>query len=154
LIGQASPAAIAFLGLAFTACALTVAGLPPLSGFVGKVVMLTGLLGAARADAAQVDTAIWALMALLIVAGLLTTIALSRAGIRYFWAPRERAAPRLRVIEAAPIAGLLLLVGALAWQADPVLRYAQTTAGALHQPGGYITGVMAARPVANTGAKP
>ncbi|MDR2153636.1 MAG: monovalent cation/H+ antiporter subunit D [Burkholderiaceae bacterium] len=160
LIGQAIPAALAFLGLSFAACALTVAGLPPLSGFVGKVIMLTGLLGAAQAgaQAAPIAASIWTLMALLIVAGLLTTIALSRAGIRFFWVPRERAVPKLRVIEAAPIAVLLLLVGALVWQADPVLRYAQATARALHQPSDYIDRVMATRPTpppaARMGARP
>jgi multicomponent K+:H+ antiporter subunit D len=34
LIGRAIPAALAFLGVSFAVCALVVAGLPPLSGFV------------------------------------------------------------------------------------------------------------------------
>ncbi|MCL1961662.1 MAG: monovalent cation/H+ antiporter subunit D [Desulfovibrionaceae bacterium] len=147
LIGQAIPAAMAFLGLAFAACAITVAGLPPLSGFVGKVVMLTGLLGAAQTQgqASQVAAPVWTLMALLIVTGLLTVIALSRAGMRYFWAPSGRPAPRLRVIETTPIALLLLLIGLLVWQADPALRYAQATARALHEPRGYISQVVSTR---------
>ena len=154
LIGRAIPAAMAFLGLAFAACAITLAGLPPMSGFVGKIVMLTGLLGAAHADGqtGQVATPIWVLMGLLIVTGLLTTIALSRAGMRYFWAPGGRPAPRLRVIETAPIAALLLLIGALVWQADAALRYAQATARALYQPGGYISRVVSARPTPSPAA--
>ena len=46
LIGRAIPAALAFLGLAFVVCALLIAGLPPLSGFVAKVAMLSALLDA------------------------------------------------------------------------------------------------------------
>jgi multicomponent K+:H+ antiporter subunit D len=151
LIGRAIPAAMAFLGLAFAVCALTVAGLPPLPGFVGKVIMLTGLLAAQTQTgihpAGDVATPIWALMGLLIVAGLFTVIALSRAGVRYFWSPLNRPAPRLRVIDTAPVALLLALVAVLAWQADPVLRYTQATARALHQPDDYIHSVVEMQPV-------
>jgi multicomponent K+:H+ antiporter subunit D len=35
---------MAFLGVAFTVCALVTAGLPPLSGFVAKLAMLSALL--------------------------------------------------------------------------------------------------------------
>ena len=44
LIGQVIPAAVAFLGLAFIACTLVIAGMPPLSGFVGKLAMVHALL--------------------------------------------------------------------------------------------------------------
>jgi multicomponent K+:H+ antiporter subunit D len=145
LIGRAIPAAMAFLGLAFAVCAITLAGLPPLSGFVGKVIMLTGLLGASQASG-QVATPIWAMMALLIGGGLLAAIALSRAGVRYFWAPQNRPSPALRVAEVLPVATLLMLIGAMVWQADAVLRYTQITARQLHQPSGYIGHVVSTTP--------
>ncbi|QTD47310.1 monovalent cation/H+ antiporter subunit D [Ottowia testudinis] len=148
LFGRAIPAAMAFLGLAFIACALTIAGLPPMAGFVGKVVMLSALLNPAGfGEQAPVSAAAWVLLALLVVGGLLTTIAMSRAGARYFWATHDRPTPRLRFIETLPIALLLGLVAALVWQADAVLRYANATARGLHDPKEYIGTVVSVRPV-------
>ncbi len=147
LIGLPIPAAMAFLGLAFMVCGLTLAGLPPMAGFVGKVVMLSALLNPAGfGQAAAIAPMAWLLLALLVASGLLAVIALSRLGLRTIWAPVGRAVPRLRWVETLPIAALLLLVGVLVWQADAVLRYANATARALHEPKAYIGSVMAARP--------
>ena len=148
LFGRAIPAAMAFLGLAFIVCGLTIAGLPPLPGFVGKVVMLSALLNPEGfGHDAKVSLGAWVLLALLVIGGLLTTIAMSRAGVRYFWAPDGRPVPRLRVIETVPIAGLLLLLGVLVWQADAVLRYVNATARGLHDPKDYIGAVVTTKPV-------
>ncbi len=146
LVGKTFPAATVFLGLSFIACALLVAGLPPLSGFVAKVAMLAVLLGLVDAGGA-VSAAAWALVAALIGSGLLSMIALSRAGIRHFWAPHDRPPPRLRVVECVPIAALVVACAVLTIRAEPAYRYAMDAAQALHQPGGYIDAVMSARPV-------
>lgn len=111
-----------FLGLSFIACALLIAGLPPLSGFVAKVAMLSALLnpaGPGAVAAPTVSLAEWTLVAALIGSGLLSTIALSRAGIRHFWAPHDRPPPRLRVVECVPIAVLIVACAALAVGASP-----------------------------------
>lgn len=148
LIGLPIPAALAFLGLAFMVCGLTIAGMPPFSGFIGKVVMLSAVLNPAPVNGlVNVDMAGWLLLALLMVSGLLIIIAFSRAGARTIWAPIGRALPRLRVIETLPIAALLVLVALLVWQADPILRYVNATAQALHQPQEYIHAVLDAQPV-------
>jgi len=142
-VGQAIPGTMAFLGLAFAACALLVAGLPPLPGFLAKLAMLRALLepsGTVPAAAA------WTMFALLIASGLLSTLAFSRAGIRFFWAPRGRPVPKLAMAESAPIAALLLLAAALTVLAEPALRYSQATARSLLDPTQYIESVMAAVP--------
>ena len=146
LIGRAIPAAMAFLGAAFIACALLIAGLPPLSGFIGKVAMLTALFNpyGLTESVASIRPAGWALLILLVLSGLLALIAFSRAGIRFFWAPQDRPAPRLRVIESLPISFLLLLCLLLVVRAEPVLGYTHRTAHGLHQPDGYVDAVMAA----------
>ena len=146
LIGRAIPAALAFLGLAFILCTLVVAGLPPLSGFIAKLAMLSALLqvpaGAAGAVAGQ------ALFALLILSGLLATTALLRVGVRHFWAPQNRPPPRLRVTECVPIALLLSACLLLVVRGETALTYMRATADALHEPQLYIDAVFRARPVA------
>jgi len=151
LVGRALPATVAFLGLAYLACALVVAGLPPLSGFLGKVAMLSAALdpgGLAAAVRPSPRFAVWLFGALLIGSGLFATLALARAGIHQFWTATDRPPPRLRVVECAAVAVLLVACAAMAVGADRAMRYASDTARALHRPALYIDAVMAARTVA------
>lgn len=148
-IGKAIPAAAAVLGLCFMVCTLVIAGLPPLSGFVGKLAMLTALLnplGLGSSAGHHLSASGWMLFGLLIATGLLALIALTRAGIRCFWAQHERPAPQLRMAEGLPIAALLGACAVLAVQADPMIRFTQATANALHSPAVYISAVMSAAP--------
>lgn len=156
LVGQTIPAAMVFLGLSFMLCTLLITGLPPLPGFLAKFAMLSALLdpGGMGVAGAAPELAAWVFLALLIGSGLAAMIALSRSGIRYFWAPQERPPPRLRVIECAPIAALLLACGALMVGAEPALRYARSAAETLHQPSRYIDAVMSTRPVKLRAAVP
>ena len=146
LFGQPIPAALAVLGIAFTLCALLIAGLPPMSGFVGKVTMMTALLNPKGLGVYgnNIPFSAWVLLALFLISGLLATIAYSRAGIRFFWSPRGRPAPHLKVIEVAPIGMLLLLCVLLTVRAGPVLRYTELTASHLHAPHAYVDAIMGA----------
>jgi multicomponent K+:H+ antiporter subunit D len=140
LYGRAIPAGVAFLGLAFMGCTILLAGLPPLSGFVGKFTMLSGLL-----DAPTVGTASWIFMALLIVSGFFTLVALSRTGIRHFWTQPLSTMPALRMLEVLPVAALLLAAVALTIAAEPVMQHATATAEGLFQPADYREAVMNAQ---------
>lgn len=146
LFGQPIPAALAVLGLAFTVCALMVAGLPPLSSFVGKVTMMTALLNpdGLGLPNSPIRRSAWVLLGLFILSGLLATMAYSRAGIRFFWSPRGRPAPHLKVIEVVPIGLLLALCLLLTVRAGPVLRYTERTAFLLHTPQAYVDAIMQA----------
>ena len=150
VVGQVIPRTMAFLGLSFIACALLIIGMPPLSGFIGKLTLLSALLNPLGLDVAKdesVSGPSWALISLLIFSGLASLIAFSRVGIQRFWAPRERPSPTLRRNECLPILILLGLCIALTFKAEPLLRYTQDTAAALHDPQQYVLSVMATRPL-------
>ena len=140
-VGVAIPATMALLDIAFICCALVVAGLPPLSGFIAKVGLLKSALDAGGSQGA-VPLASWALVAMLLLSGLVSIVALSRAGIRAFWAEPDREQPRVRLIEFGPIAVLLFLCMAQTIAAGPVMRFAEATAQALHAPQSYIRAVL------------
>ena len=78
---------------------LLVTGLPPLSGFVAKLSLLSAAVSAATESAPPLDA--WLLVAAVLLSGLAGLIGLGRAGIRVFWASDDRSTPRLRVIEPA-----------------------------------------------------
>ncbi len=143
--GIAIPATMGLLGIAFMGCALVIAGMPPLSGFIAKFALLTAALDPAPA-AGGVPTAAWGLLAALILSGLATLIAMTRAGIRAFWASPDRVVPRVRLIEMAPIATLLILGVMQTVGAGPVMRFVQATAQSLHAPHAYVRGVLGPAP--------
>jgi multicomponent K+:H+ antiporter subunit D len=149
--GVAIPATMGILGVAFIACGLVISGLPPLSGFIAKFALLTAALNPLTG---AVSTASWVLVPVLILSGLTALIAMTRAGIRVFWGSPDRTVPRVRLIEMAPVAVLLLLCAIQTVYAGPVMRFMAATAQSLHSPQDYIRGVLgsaAPRPNGFTG---
>lgn len=150
LTGRVIPASTAFLGFSFLACTLLLTGTPPLSGFIGKFMMLSGLLSTEEAGSAlqePVSTAAWVMLVLVIMSGFAALVALSRTGIRMFWTPRDRPAAQLKVLECLPIGLLLTLCLLISFRAEPLARYLQAAASELKDPHGYVQAVQGVRPL-------
>lgn len=150
--GVAVPGALAFLGLAFAGCALIMAGLPPLSGFIAKFSIFHALL------TEHAETTLgysgWTLLTLIVVSGFASVMALMRFGVRTFWASPVSKTPRLQITEAAPIFALVLICVLFTVQAGPLKRYLDRTAASLHTPQVYIQQVLAQPAVPNPGGAP
>ncbi|HYP84589.1 monovalent cation/H+ antiporter subunit D [Variovorax sp.] len=140
LYGRAIPAGVAFLGLAFLTSAVLLAGLPPLSGFIGKFAMLSALLAAPA-----VYPSGWIFLALMLVAGFFMLVAFSRAGIRHFWTAPDGGKPALRAVEVFPVLMLLGASLALTIGAGQAMSHAGATAKDLRNPFAYREAVMNAR---------
>ncbi|WP_085633236.1 MULTISPECIES: monovalent cation/H+ antiporter subunit D [unclassified Pseudomonas] len=154
VVGQVIPWTMAFLGLSFIACALLIVGMPPLSGFIGKLSLIGALLNPLGLGAGEpVSPAAWSLLALLILSGLASLMAFSRLGIQRFWSPEERPSPVLRKLECTPILLLLGLSIALTFKAEPLLRYTEAAADALNNPQQYVMAVLGTRAVPSPEAK-
>ncbi|MDO9283588.1 MAG: monovalent cation/H+ antiporter subunit D [Aquabacterium sp.] len=126
----------ALLGILLLLAAASVAGLPPLPGFIGKLMLLQASSGAPG------GAALWAV---LLGGGLLTLIGLARAGSIVFW--QVQAAPA-EVGASAPPRGLaatgLLIAASVAMSvwAAPMLRYAQAAALQLSDRAAYAAAVL------------
>ena len=140
VVGIAIPAVMAFLGLAFIACALLITGLPPLSGFVAKFTMLSAALQAATSPAATTNA--WIFIGAVLISGLAGIIALCRTGIRLFWSVEDTITPRLRLSEAGPVSLLIFTCIAMSIWAGPTMRYLEDTADYLGAPSAYINAVL------------
>lgn len=148
-VGIAIPATISLLGLAFMGCALVISGLPPFSGFVAKFALLSATLNSPQG---AIPIAGWIFFFLLIFSGLAALTAMTRAGIRVFWATPDAYVPRVRLIEMAPVVAILLLCALQTIQAGPVMVFMQATAQSLHSPHDYVRGVLRQAPGRSNGS--
>jgi multicomponent K+:H+ antiporter subunit D len=126
------------LGLLLLFGALGLAGLPPLSGFVGKLLVLQ----AARGDAAPW---VWSVV---LAATLLAIVCLTRTGSLVIWnsarGPSHAAAAK--AADLAPVLYLLACGALMALYAAPIHRYTDAAAAQLLAPRGYIETVLQAAP--------
>src|SRR6056297_159485 len=115
--------------------AIATAGLPPLSGFIGKLLIL---------DAVRDMAEIWLVWGAILAMSLVAVLGLAQAGSTVFWKvepPRTQPVPR----PALPIVAACTLLGgivALTLFAAPVMRYLDATAAQMHSPGIYIDAVL------------
>lgn len=127
----------------FMITAILMVGLPPLSGFLGKFMLLRAALD---------HPALPWVMAVVLISGLLALIALARTGSLLFYRVHAASADNQSsnvdkpcFNELAPIVGLLGLCLVLTIWAEPVLQYANSTALQLLQPYHYIHAVLGGR---------
>ncbi|TDQ40015.1 monovalent cation/H+ antiporter subunit D [Thiopseudomonas denitrificans] len=119
------------LGALFFVGAIATAGLPPFSGFIGKLSLLQSASG---------PYAAWLWPALLL-AGFVVIVALSRAGSQLFWQQGSPLPEPVEPLQPVRFATALLLTGSavlLLVAAGPVLDYCLTTAQQLLQPELYL----------------
>ncbi|WP_296493871.1 monovalent cation/H+ antiporter subunit D [Rhodoferax sp.] len=137
----------ALWGGLFFAAAVAVSGLPPLSGFVGKFLILRAAPG---------QPWVWAVI---LLAALLAVVALARAGSQVFFnaagvrpdtpslLPANAAAQAIASgRELMAVGGLLGLILALTGFAGPAVDFAQATAQQLAEPMRYISAVLGVKP--------
>ncbi len=123
----------------FMAAAVALIGLPPLSGFVGKLLVLE----AARAAGAHPAIGWPAVWAIVLAASLIATVAFARAGSALFWQPDTPGATP-RVVPLLAIGALLAGLAALTVFARPVTGYLTATAAQLYDPAAYVAAVLGA----------
>lgn len=155
--GVVLPGAMLIIGICFACVTLLLAGMPPLSGFIGKFAMLNAMInldGLGHSPEAPART--WVLATLLILSGLAALLSMVRTGIQTFWGAVEEVVPQVRVVEVAPIIVLILLCLVLTLRGGDIMRYTGEAARGLHVQNGYIQRVMpgVAMPTGDSGAKP
>ncbi|GAB4394963.1 MAG: monovalent cation/H+ antiporter subunit D [Kiloniellaceae bacterium] len=127
------------LAAMFFLAAIGMAGMPPLTGFIGKLMVLDS----ARASESMVT--IWAVV---LVTSLIAMVGFARAGSMVFWKSAAIPGPSDEVPPSRPatpiVAAAAMLAGmvALAVFAGPVTGYLEATAAGLYDPSDYIGAVL------------
>ncbi|UXU76264.1 MULTISPECIES: monovalent cation/H+ antiporter subunit D [unclassified Paracoccus (in: a-proteobacteria)] len=129
--GARLPGALAAL---FFVSAIAVAGMPPLSGFIGKLLVMQASL--------QSPAVVW-IWTVILVTSLVAIYGFSRAGSLLFWKSDGPATGEPMPPLAVLAVGLLLAgLVALSLLAQPAMRFASQTAAQLHDPDSYLPAVL------------
>jgi len=133
------------LAALFFAGAIAMAGMPPLSGFLGKLLVLDAL-----GDSDGRTVVIWATI---LIGSLVTIVGFARAGSVVFWKstaldrpePEEDAppAPRAPGTALSGIGAMLVLLVATTALAGPMTAYFEGAAEQLYDPSDYVRAVLA-----------
>ena len=112
----------------------SLAGVPPLSGFIAKLAIIEAAL----------DVGYYRLAGIALAVSLLTVLSMARLWDEAFWksAPPEANSATLGKLILAPIAVLAMLTLALAFAAEPVFNVSRRAAEQLLQPDGYVRAVL------------
>ncbi len=129
-----------YLAALFLVSALSLAGIPPLSGFVSKF----GLIDAGVAEEH------YAVVAVSLAVSFLTLFAMIRIWGGVFWSPPEPGAPNKRppnraggpVLMVAPTVAIVACSLAIAVAAGPIYSFSQRAAGDLLDRQSYIDQVL------------
>ena len=125
------------LGAMFLLAAIAMVGLPPLSGFLGKVIVMQA------AGASPWWPGIWALI---LVCSLVMTVGFARAGSTLFWASGEpakmQASDTGRPAQIGAVAVLLLLTAAWTVAAGPAMQSLAATAEQALDRDAYVRAVL------------
>jgi len=126
----------------FVACLALVplfslAGIPPLSGFIAKLAVVGSMIESRHYFLAAISLAV----------SLLTLLSMARVWEESFWKPAPGQAhvahpPRLGAAILAPVAFLVTLTIGLTLAADPTYRVATTAAQQLLDRDGYVSAVL------------
>ena len=137
LVVAREPKQVAVLGLIFFIGAIAVAGLPPFSGFLGKIWVLQASLSTPHA------VVIWAVI---LLTSLMALVAFSRAGTLIFWKGEQPADKEQQTsataYEILPVVGLLACLVIYTVFSGPVAEFCTVTAQNLVAPDGYIEAVL------------
>jgi multicomponent Na+:H+ antiporter subunit D len=130
-----------WLAILFLVPALSLAGLPPLSGFWAKLLVI---------DASLEDEAVW-LAAVALVVGLLTMLSMSKIWMEAFWKAPPVPAPagpkrRVPVAMTLAIAFLGAITVAIGLVAEPLVQYAAVSGAELADPDAYIDRILTEPP--------
>ncbi len=127
-----------YVSLLFLVPALALAGIPPLSGFWAKFLLLQAGLAGAH----------WWVTAAALAVSLLTLFSMTKIWAAAFWAaapldaPVGALTPRQWLLLGGPAAGLGLLTVLLGVCADPAIGLAQRAAAQLLDPAAYTAAVL------------